>query len=271
VLIVGRNAPAIDPGTAQGTLTLDDESTPLTHAQTFRFRDLAGLGEHAGRSAELRVLLSAREVPGELLTEVDLKRLERFTQREGIPSVLVTVAPDADGVVSGSVMAMPAAPGIPLYTIHTAPDLEIATRDHRVSGKIVFEGARADFKVSATFSTPDLFETPPDENLVADGARSSAPAQAYLDFEQLLKRGEFTAARVLVTASMLPQIIDLEQRAGDPEFVRQFTARLPETDARREQIVQSVRHTDRAYLVIRQRHTSLTTLQRIDGRWKVDD
>lgn len=264
-------AGAIDPGTVSGTYVREGRAVRLTHAQSFRFRDLAGLGAHADRGAELRILLAAGDVPATLLSEVEIKSLEYHLQREALDAVLISVPVDAAGKVKGTLTALPSAPGIPLFVVHPIAGADIATRDHRVTGRLRFDDAHAGLTLDVTFSTPDFHETPPQEHLHGEAARASAPAAAYLAFEELLHAGDFVAARRHVTPGLLPQILDLEARAAAPEFLAQFTTRLPATAARRRQIEAAVLYEDRAYLVLRQRRTSLMTLRRQDGAWRVDD
>jgi len=273
IWVAAWSAPAwtLDPGTVRGTCVREGRAIALVHAQSFRFRDLAALGEHADRRAELRILLAAREVPAALLSEVELKALERYLQRESIDALLVSVPVDAEGTVDGTLVALPGPPGTPLFVVHPIADVRITTRDHRVQGRLRFDDARAGLTVDADFSTPDFHETPPRERLGGDAARASAPAAAYLEFERLLRAGDFIAARRHVTPALLPQILDLEARSRVPAFLAQFTGRLPATEARRRQIEGAVIYDDRAYLVVRQRRTSLTTLRWHDGGWRVDD
>jgi hypothetical protein len=261
---------AIDLATASGALAAPDTVIKLASASAFRFDDLADLGQHADRKPELRILLTEQAVDDQVLQELDLQRLERQARTGELKGVLITLGPDG-ATESGTAMALLPQTGIPFYTVYKAPALQVSIRDNRVVGNLEFSAPDKAFAFNANFSAPLFHETAPSAILIAEKAQASAPALAYLEMEQRLKAGDFLATRRLVTPSMLPQILDLETRAEDPEFVAQFTQRLPPTTLRRAQIQKVVLYPARAYLVIAEARESIVTLRESEGRWLIDD
>lgn len=267
-------AHAIDAGRADGTLTVAGQSQPLTTAQVYRFHDHAGLGRHADRGAELRILITDTEVPADLLQEVELKGLVRHVQNAGVAAVLLTAPVDAGtGRFDAQVMRLPTAAGIPLLHVVALPGLELASGNHRLRGTARLAGDVAGFSLDARFDAPEFAETAPIADHHGEAAGACAPALALLDMEARLKTGDFAGARLRVTPAMLPQLVDLEARAADPAFFAQFTTRLPERALRQKQIVQCTLYPGRAYLVLRQATTSLLMLRQASpgAPWRVDD
>jgi hypothetical protein len=271
LVLTVRTAYAIDPGTAEGSLTRAGEITALTHASAFRFDDRARLAQHTDSAPALRVLLTSGPVNEQLLREVDTRALARDTQRTRLPAVLLELPPNATGDSKASLLVLPAPPGIPLYTVYADAEVTLMRNATRVTGTVKFQAPRENLGVVAHFSAPLFSEELPLENLSGEPAQSSAPAIALLDFEERLKARDFGAARRLVTPEMLPQIIDLERRAADLEFATHFAARLPERALRRRQISQVAIYRDVAYVVVNGRASSLTTLRATEGQWRIDE
>ncbi len=263
---------AIDPGTAEGLLERDGDSFALSDASVFRFDDRVHLAQHTDSRPALRIFLASGNVNEALLREVDTRALARDVQRTRVPGVLLELPPDATGAeLSATLRVFPAPPGIPLYTVYADAKVTLQQSSNRVTGTVQFQARNEDLSVSARFSAPLFHEEPPLEDLRGENARESAPATALLDFEERLRARDFSGARTVVTPEMLPQIIDLEQRANEPEFAALFSARLPERAIRRGQISQAAIYREVAYVVVNERSSSLTTLRKLKGQWRIDE
>ncbi|MSR13184.1 MAG: hypothetical protein EXR86_01160 [Gammaproteobacteria bacterium] len=260
---------AIDPGTASGQLVVDAVAISLSHANTFRFDDLAELGQYVDFEPELRILLTEQAIDSQLLQELETKQVQRQAQAGTLKGVLIALPRDAKR--EGTVTALLPQQGIPFYTIYSLPGFKVTISGNRVSGKIEFHAPDNALTVTAKFSAPLFHEIAPAAILKEETARTSAPALAYLEMERRLKAEDFLSARASVTSEMLPQIVDLEARAKDPAFVSQFTERLPATGIRRAQIRQAVLYRSLAYLVIVERRESIVTLRQLRDHWLVDD
>jgi hypothetical protein len=104
LLIVLPTAAAIDPGRSTGYVQYDATRIELREAYAHLHR---GTSDGPPQPAELRIVLSNREVPQELLAGTDTRRLLELTHAGKVYGIFIQLHPDDPGTLALTVLTPP--------------------------------------------------------------------------------------------------------------------------------------------------------------------
>jgi len=202
-------AHAIDPGTVQGSLRVNEKEIPLRHAYAHLHDNAEGLLD---RPKELRVLVTDREVPQESLIGIAFLPVEDLAREGRVEGLILKLHPDKPDSLTATLLRAPAEPGMSLLTQTKsatggklfsdwkfAPTRVLGAIEHRDERK---QGS-ADFPAlaySIRFSAPVFNEPAVTADLKGKQARESPQVRALLEraralgMEKRLRR----VARVVV-------------------------------------------------------------------------
>jgi len=269
-------AAALDPGKADGSLSLGQASVELKTAYATQYFNDEGLAD----GPELRLLLADRKVDIDLLAGPRTDGIERAARKGQLRGILLRLDPAQLGKapVRGTLLTVPQSPADSLMHFTMTGDsggfeaLQV-TKD-RVQGRAQFRSTGGDslaFNYRATFSAP-VVQDRPTARLIGPRAQESAPAMAVLSFERALLDGDLAAVSALTTPERFAGLDADFARAGPVVFLEQVRAQLPEPAVRQRQIREVVIHGRRAWVVMVNDDGSRTiaAVVHIDGAWKVD-
>jgi hypothetical protein len=271
-------AHAIDEGTATGTLSINNEKIALTHAYAHFHDNAEGLLD---RPAELRIVLSDREIPHESLRGLVFLPVEDMARENRVRGLLMALDPDDQNKVLVTLLNQPSRPGHSLMTLTLSVSgqklfKKLLMSNVRVTGEMEYadtrEGGDQDLPKLAydvTFSAPLFRELPVTADLMGKEAQNSPQAKVYRKKISALKRGDFEAVKRLSSeqanrrdAAMLAQMDDQTKKA--------FAA-LAAADMERSQklIKRVVVRGESAIIIFSEKHW--TTFVYEGGQWKTGD
>jgi len=272
------SASAIDEGTAQGTLVINDEKIVLTHSCAHFHDNAEGLLD---RPKELRIVLSDREIPHESLRGIVFLPVEDMARENHVRGLLMKLDPGDQNKVEVTLLNQPSKPGLSLMTLTlnvTGQQLfpKLLLSSVRVTGEVEHadtrEGGSQDLPKLAyavKFSAPLFKELPVTANLKGKAAQNSPQAKAYREKINALKKGDFEAVRRLSSeranrrdAVMLGQMDDQTKKAFATEAAADMEPSL-------KQIIRVVVRGESAVAIFSAKHW--TTFVREGGLWKTDD
>jgi hypothetical protein len=223
------SAYAIDEGTAQGALAINDEKIALTHAYA-HFHDNAE--RLLDRPKELRIVLSDREVPYESLRGIVFLPVEDMARENRVRGLLIKLDPSDQNKVVVTLLTQPSKPGLSLMTLTlsvTGQKLfkKLLLSNVRVTGEMEHadtqEGGGQDLPkltYAVKFSAPLFRELPVTATFKGKAAQNSPQAKAYREKINALKKGDFEAVQRLSSeranrrdAAMLAQMDDQTKKA----------------------------------------------------------
>ncbi len=277
--IVGAALPlpahAIDPGSAEGTMTSDGVTVGLRHALALFYGNEEGLLD----GPEIRLLLSDREVPVAALSGPILDRLEQLARKGEVRGLVLRLDPQqpATAPIGSTVLLSPADPERSLTFLELTGGAALEDwrlTDTRASGRLAFSIAGdtpADsVTVQATFSAP-RFRDEVTARLTGAMAADSAPAQALIRWNEALHRGDIETLRVLSSDDKYAELLAFRAEVGD-EALRKVVATEPNGEALKRQIREVVVRGERAFIIMTDdddvRNFAATT--RIGERWVID-
>lgn len=269
-------AAALDPGKADGSLSVGQERIELKTAYAVHYFNEEGLAD----APELRILLADRKVDVDLLGGPRIDPIERSARKGQVRGILLRLDPAQLGTapVRGTLLVQPHSPTDSLMHFTLTGDSggfdALQVSKDRVQGKAQFrstagEGAAIDYR--ATFSAPLLADRPT-ARLIGARAQESPPAKAVLAFERALLDGDMATVSVHATPDRFAGLDADFTRAGPVAFLEQVRAQLPDPGIRPRQIREVVIHGRRAWVVMLNDDGSRTvaTLAHVDGVWKLD-
>ena len=257
---------AIDPGTAIGTLRVDDTTVALAASAALDYADRAELAVLAGDHPALRIALAAVAFPSQALDGPGHQRLRAELAPVAAPIVLLRVARTAHGRVHGGQCLLLGAGPMPLATLDLV-GLTLARGDRRVLGAVDFTSGDGRVHLLARFSAPLFNDQAPATELHGEAARASPQADVLLAFEQALRQGAFAHARKLATPARQRLLEGLEDR--NEGEISALVARYLPPAARRQGLRRLVVTPPMAWLVGDDARAPLVALREIDGRWRV--
>lgn len=276
LLGLARPAVALDPGTADGSVTLGGKSIDLTTAYATHYFNDQGLAD----GPELRILLADRKIDVDLLAGPLVDPVERAARSGQIRGVLLRVDPEKLGAapVRGTLL-MPVESAQDSLMHFTITDDsggfgELKLSKNRVAGRASFRSTGGDvpaFSYAAKFSAP-LFEDEPTARLFGERAQESPAAKAVLAFERALWDGDMATASALTTTQRFAGLDADYRRVGPAVFVEQVRTQLPDPVARKQQVREVVLHGRRGWVVLVSDEGTriVASVVHTDGVWKVD-
>jgi len=276
LLVLTRPAAALDPGTADGSVTLRGTSVDLKTAYATQYFDDQGLAD----GPELRILLADRKIDLDLLSGPLVDAIERAARNGQIRGVLLRVDPDKLGAapVRGTLlMPVGSAPDSLMHftlTDETGGFEGLKVSKNRVAGRASFRSTGGDapaFSYNAQFSAP-LFKDEPTARLIGERAQESPAAKAVLAFERALWDGDLATVGAHTTAERFAGLDADYRRVGSAVFVEQVHAQIPDPAVRKQQIREVVMHGRRGWVVLVSGEGTrvIASVVHTDGVWKVD-
>ena len=276
LLGLARPAAALDPGTADGSVTLGGKSIELKTAYATHYFNDQGLAD----APELRILLADRKVDADLLSGPLVDAVERAARSGQIRGVLLRVDPEKLGAapVRGTLL-MPvqsAQDSLMHFTIanDTGGFEELKVSKTRVTGSASFRSTGGDvpaFSYGTKFSAP-LFRDEPTARLIGERAQESPAAKAVLAFERAMWDGDMATVSAHTTPERFAGLDADFARAGAAAFLEQVRAQLPDPVVRKQQVREVVLHGRRGWVVLVSGEGTriVASVVHTDGVWKVD-
>lgn len=269
---------AIDPGTVQGTLQVNDKAIELRQAYAHLHDNAEGLLD---RPKELRILLTDREVPQESLIGIAFLPVENMAREGRVQGLLLKLDPGKPDKLNTTLLLAPAQPGMSLVTQTLSATGRKLFKDWkfaptRVLGAIEHRDDRAqgttDIPVMAysiQFSAPVFNEPAVTADLKGKDAQASPQVRALIERARALARGDFTAAKKHSTERGSGQI-DLMVKMLGAEATKQAEEAGAEMEKQLRQVQRVVVRGERAVAIFR-KNEGWSTLARQGGEWKSDD
>lgn len=273
-----QSAYAIDEGTVQGTLTINNDTIALTHSYAHLHDNAEGL---LSRPKELRIVLSDREIPYESLRGIVFLPVEDMARENRVRGLLIILDPHDQSKVVVTLLTQPATPGQSLMTLTlsaTGQELfkKLILSNVRVTGEMEHadtrEGGDQDLPkliYSVKFSAPLFHELPVTANFTGKKAQDSPQVKAYREKINALKKGDFEAVKRLSSeranhrdAAMLVHMDDQTKKAFAAEAAVDFEKSL-------KHIKRVVVRGDSAVIIFSEKEWA--TFVREGGQWKMGD
>jgi len=272
-----RPAHAIDPGTAQGTLRVNTESIPLSQAYAHLHDNAEGLLDRPG---ELRVLITDREAPQEMLAGISvMETLDEMVKDGKVRGLLLRMDPDDSSYVLVTLLYPPADSRESLMTQTISATGHKAMKSLQIGGNRVMgeierqqptESSLTGFpKVgySIRFSAPLFHELPVTADIKGEAARKSPQANALREKARALARGDLEAVRRLST-DRANRRLDGFVAPGGEEAKSMMKQGGTEMEESLKSIRRVVERGNRAVVIWEDE--SWITLFRQGGEWKID-
>jgi len=277
LLLLPAPVMALDPGTADGSLQVNGDTIPLTHACALMHDNAEGLLDHP---RELRILVSDRKVLPEALYGVAYLPAEKLAKLGKLHGILILVDPDDPRDVSVTVLYPPPMPGQPLLTELLGGGEHDAVKGlkltaQRVAGEVEHEDRQEmEFMdipkliYRAKFNAPLFHEAAVTADLTGQAAVHSAEAKVLRAKVNALANGDFAALKKVSTASANQRSEAFISKAGKNavDLAKQAAADMAPSLQRIKRVV--VRG-DRAVLIFSDKQWM--TFVKVDGKWKSDD
>ena len=223
------SAYAIDEGTAQGTLAINDVKIALTHSYAHFHDNAEGLLD---RPKELRIVLSDREIPHESLRGLVFLPVEDMARENRVRGLLMKFDPSDQKKVVVTLLTKPSSPGpSPMALTMSLTGQKIFKKlllsNVRVTGEVEHADAQErggqdlpKLTYNVKFSAPLFRELPVTANFKGTAAQDSPQVKAYREKINALKKGDFEAVKRLSSerenrrdAAMLAQMDDQTKKA----------------------------------------------------------
>jgi hypothetical protein len=272
-----QHALAIDPGTAQGSLQVNQETIALTHSYAHLHDNAEGLLD---RSKELRIVLTDREISQDTLRGIVFLPVGQLAKEGRVRGLMVRLDPKDHHNLLVTLLFPPSSPGKSLLnqTLSTsgqkAPiDLKISAQ--RVTGEIHHQDEREpDFGelpklvYAAKFSAPLFHERAVSADLKGKAALASPQASVLREKAQILAKGSFEELKRISTDRAYRETQAFLAQAGSEakSFAKEAAASMEQSIKRIQRVV--VRD-DHAVVIFPEKQWS--TFVREGGEWKSDD
>lgn len=266
---------AIDPGVASGRLTVGEEGIDLKHAVVMRY----GNEEGALERAELRILLTDRELPESILRGPFMQSLERLARQGNVCGILLRL--DAKKLTRGSIhgtLLLRSATGRISFPTFTLADKgggfeKFGMGNNRVFGALRWKstpGSVLPVEYVSTFSAP-LFQDEVNARLYGRRAIHSPQAKALLAFEEALRDGKLEAARGFCTTERFAELVAMGDERGEKAFVQEIRSGIPPREARGKEIrAVFVRGPSATIIIDTGREKTYRAMVNTGDTWKVD-
>jgi hypothetical protein len=274
-LTAPARAAVIDPGTVEGTFTVDGKEIALTHAYAHLHDDAEGL---IGRK-QLRILLTDREVPQKALAGISFLPVEDMAIQGKVQGLLMTMAPNNPNEIRAVPLLKPAERGASLtnWSLSAsgkklfkewklAPTRVVGAIDHEDKTEHSFiTGPRVSW--SLRFSAPVFNEPAITDDLRGKAAQASPQVKALRLAADAMARGDFATLKKLSSDRSNRQMeVGLSMQGPQAKtFVKQMGAEMKKTLPKIQRVI--VRG-DHAVAILSKNEWA--TLVREGGQWKTD-
>lgn len=219
VLTPSATAAAVTTGTADGTLTVNGEAVPLTHAyanERSAFFD--------SPAADIRVLLTDRPVEAKALEDAfGVGVLAREGRLRGVEVIVSR----EHGPISGTILDRAFRGSMSVAGVHRL-ELE-STGDDRFAGRLYMEGSRTfmdvTFHYEARFDTPLVRRTKTPQASPDRKLEDTPQAKTVRAFMKAVKDDDLEALKKTLSAEALKELAELDPK----ETLEMMRAFLPET------------------------------------------
>lgn len=277
IMLMTNPAPAIDPGYATGTLKADGKTFQLKYANVIQYNNEEGFLD----KAELRLLLTDKDVPLELLSGPTLDPLQALARKDNMHGILLKIeqlVPLKAKVTTayGTLLYPPKdhRASLSFFTISDSNGVfdKLVYSNNRVGGKIRYK-FKADqtpaFEFDVSFSAP-FFQDAVTAKLTGKQALDSPQVKAFLAYQQALKRGDFEAARKLSSPERFEMLDAYIKQAGKAAVLEMIKSE-PGLEKIKKQIRSVVVRGSRAFIVLKDKTgRSAQRVLRYGKDWKVD-
>lgn len=191
IMLTTNPASAIDPGRATGTLKVDGKTFELKYSNIMQYNNEEGFLD----KAEIRLLLTDKDVPYELLSGPTLDPLLALVRKNDVHGILLRIEqlkPLKNKVktANGTLFYPPKNPraSLPFFTISDSNGIfdKLVYGNNCVSGKIRHQlkgGQTPSFEFDVSFYAP-FFEDVVTSKLAGKAALDSPQVKALLAFQQ---------------------------------------------------------------------------------------
>lgn len=202
------NALAIDPGTAQGSLAVNQEIIALTQGYAHLHDNAEGL---LNRPKELRILLTDREVPQESLRGIAFLPVHDLAKQGQVRGLLIRLDPKDHRSVLVTLLYPPAneRETFPTQTLRSSGQklpIKLKISDNRVTGEVHYpaEGERdpiglPKLNYAVKFSAPLFHELTITADLKGKAAQDSPQVRLLREKARALAKGDFEAVHRIST------------------------------------------------------------------------
>jgi hypothetical protein len=265
---------ALDPGAAEGSLQVNEETISLSRAYSHLHDNSEGL-LHSPK--ELRILLVDREVSQEALEGIAFLPVEEMAKEGRIRGLMLQLDPGKQNHVLLTLLYPPASPeqSLTTQTIESTPEKvlkELKITGERISGEIAHHDVgKPQFedmpKISYTvrFSAPLFHEPPVTADLKGKAAQDSPQALVIREKARALAQGDFDALKRVSTQHAnrqnQPFLASMDKSAA-----KEIASDMEKSISRIQRVV--VRN-DRAVAIFPE--NEWVSFVREDGKWKSDD
>lgn len=269
---------AIDPGTVQGSLRVNDKTIELRQAYAHLHDNAEGLLD---RPKELRILLTDREVPQESLIGIAFLPVENRGRDGQVQGLLLKLNPDMPDNINATLLLAPAQPGMSLVTQTLSATGRKLFKDWkfaptRVLGVIEHRDDRAQgspafppMAYSIQFSAPVFNEPAVTADLKGKDAQASPQVRVLIERARAFSSGDFAAVKKLSTEHASSQI-DLTLKSLGADAAKQARQAGAGMEKQLRMVQRVVLRGDRAVAIF-PKNEGWATLARKDGEWKADD
>jgi hypothetical protein len=268
---------AIDPGTAQGSLQVNQETIALTHSYAQRHDNAEGLLD---RPKELRIVITDREISQDTLRGIVFLPIEQMAREGRVRGLMVRLDPNDHHNLLVTLLFPPSTPGASLVnqTLSTSGQkapIDLRISDNRVTGEIRHGDDRESgftdlprLTYAVKFSAPLFHELPVTADLKGKAAQTSPQAAVLREKARILTKGDFEGLKRISTDRAYQAMQAFLAQAG-PEaksFAKEAAADMEQSIKRIQRVV--VRG-DRAVVIFGGKEW--TNLVREGGEWKSDN
>ncbi len=275
VLFSAAPSLAIDPGVASGRLTVGEAGIDLKHAVVMRY----GNEEGALERAELRILLTDRELPESILRGPFMQSLERLARQGNVRGILLRldVKKLTRGSIHGTLLLRPEETrlSLPTFTIDDKGGgfERFGVGNNRVFGTLHWMSSRSSLPLVeyvATFSAP-LFQDEVNARLYGRRALHSPQVKVLLAFEELLRAGNLEAAKGFCTTERFAELLALGDERGEKAFLQEVRSGIPPRETRGKEIrAVFVRGPLATVILDTGREKTYRAMVNTEEAWKVD-
>lgn len=267
---------AIDPGTVQGSLHVNKESIPLTHAYAQHHDNAEGLLD---RPKEMRIVLADREIPQDSLSGIAFLPVTRMAREGKVRGLLFQFDPADKTRALVTLLRKPSQPNMTLTTISLTETNgvfgKIAVSKLRVAGEAqrkdpMKEGSDEIPAISydVRFSAPLFHELPVTEDMKGKKALESPQVKVLRAKIAALEKADFEALGRLTPRRVKQRNDEMLTAMGTDvaQFAKEAAADLRSS---LQKVTRVVVRTDRAVILFSE--NSWMSFVREDGGWKSAD
>lgn len=199
---------AIDPGIAQGTLKINNETIELKEAYAHFHDNTEGLLDYP---KEIRIVLADRRIPQESLRGIAFLPVTVLAKEGNVRGLLLQFDPGDQGKMTVTILRKPSRQGASLTTLSRSDSgkklfKKLVISRTRVDGETEYaEKGSPDsesfpsISYSVKFSAPLFNELPVTADLKGRAAQDSPQAKVLREKITALKKGDFDAVKRLST------------------------------------------------------------------------